>query len=116
MVLVGDLNTDDEIVETLGDTPGTLADELPYAVLTTDPDGPGSRGTAVPFEERSFDGPASTTRARCCFHDRDDRRDPADTFDHTVDHIMVSDDDPGGQPNSPTDPNTNDIALVNSDR
>jgi endonuclease/exonuclease/phosphatase family metal-dependent hydrolase len=112
VVLAGDLNTDDEIVETLGNTPGHVEDEEPYAVLTTDPDGADPR---VPFEERSFDGPGFPDPLYSCCYPTDTIDNPADVFDHTVDHIMVSDDDPGGSPTAPTDPNTNDIVLVDSD-
>lgn len=84
VVLLGDLNTDDEIVETLGDTPQHQADEEPYAVLTT-----------AGFEERSVDGPDLVgDEFACCFNDPD--IDDPDAYangewDHNVDHIMVSD-------------------------
>jgi endonuclease/exonuclease/phosphatase family metal-dependent hydrolase len=45
IVLVGDLNSDDEIVETLGNTPQHQADELPYARIEN-----------IGFGERSYDG------------------------------------------------------------
>jgi len=119
VVLAGDLNTDDEIVETLGNTPGHVEDEEPYAVLTTDPDidepNPGDNGPRIPLEERSFDGPTFPDALYSCCYPTDTIDNPADVFDHTVDHIMVSDDDPGRPPDAPTDPNTNDITLVNSD-
>jgi endonuclease/exonuclease/phosphatase family metal-dependent hydrolase len=105
IVLVGDLNSDDEIVETLGDTPGHQADELPYAHIV-------SRG----LEERSYDGlntDGIDEQYSCCFNDELIGEAPAtalDDIDHTVDHIMVEDDD-HGQGN---DPNDNDIELVNS--
>jgi endonuclease/exonuclease/phosphatase family metal-dependent hydrolase len=114
VVLAGDLNTDDDLVE-LGE--GSADDEEPYAVLTTDPDGPPDPGeqNRIPFEERSFDEPGFPDPLySCCYHTQT-IDDPADTFDHTVDHIMVSDDDPGGDPSSPTDPNSNDISLVSSE-
>ncbi len=105
VVLVGDLNSDDEIVETLGDTPGHVADELPYAEIV-------SKG----LEERSYDGlntDGVDEQYSCCFGDELISEDPAtalDDIDHTVDHIMVSDDDPG----EGVDPNSNDVTLVNS--
>ena len=43
VVLVGDLNSDDEIVETEGDTPQHQADELPYAAIVDQ----GSRSAAT---------------------------------------------------------------------
>ena len=55
-----------------------------------------THGARIPFEERSFDEPGFPDAVySCCYHNQT-IDDPADTFDHTVDHIMVSDDDPGG--------------------
>jgi endonuclease/exonuclease/phosphatase family metal-dependent hydrolase len=105
VVLVGDLNSDDEIVETEGDTPQHQADELPYAEIV-------SKG----LEERSYDGlntDGVDAQYSCCFGvELIDEAPPAalDDIDHTVDHVMVSDDDHG----EGVDPNTNDIELVNS--
>jgi endonuclease/exonuclease/phosphatase family metal-dependent hydrolase len=105
VVLVGDLNSDDEIVETLGNTPGHVADELPYAAIV-------SEG----LEERSYDGlntDGIDDQFSCCFNDQLIGTPPPgalDDIDHTVDHVMVSDDDHG----EGVDPNSNDIELVNS--
>jgi endonuclease/exonuclease/phosphatase family metal-dependent hydrolase len=105
IVLVGDLNSDDEIVETMGNTPGHVADELPYAHIV-------SRG----LEERSYDGlntDGVDDQFSCCFNDELIGEPPAtalDDIDHTVDHIMVEDDDHGAG----VDPNSNDIELLNS--
>ncbi len=105
VVLVGDLNSDDEIVETLGNTPGHVADELPYAALVDSG-----------LEERSYDGlntDGLDAQYSCCFNDQLIGEAPAtalDDIDHTVDHVMVSDDDPG----EGVDPNSNDIELVDS--
>ena len=90
VVLVGDLNTDDEIVETLGDTPQHQADELPYAALV-----------AAGLEERSYDGlntDGLDDQFSCCFSaELINGAPPAalDDIDHTVDHVMVSDDNHG---------------------
>ena len=62
VVLVGDLNSDDEIVETLGDTPGHQADELPYAAIVD-----------AGLEERSYDGlntDGVDELYSCCFERR----------------------------------------------
>lgn len=105
IVLVGDLNSDDEIVETLGNTPGHVADELPY-----------DRIVDMGLEERSYDGlntDGNDTLFSCCFNDELIGESPAtalDDIDHTVDHIMVTDDDHGDG----NDPNSNDITLVDS--
>ncbi len=105
VVLVGDLNSDDEIVETLGDTPGHQADELPYAAIVD-----------AGLEERSYDGlntDGIDEQYSCCFNDEYIAEEPAvalDDIDHTVDHVMVEDDDLGDG----VDPNGNDIELVNS--
>jgi endonuclease/exonuclease/phosphatase family metal-dependent hydrolase len=105
VVLVGDLNSDDEIVETLGNTPGHVADEAPYAYIV-------SKG----LEERSFDGlntDGVDEQYSCCFSDEVIGEPPAtalEDIDHTVDHVMVEDDDHGAG----VDPNNNDIELVNS--
>jgi endonuclease/exonuclease/phosphatase family metal-dependent hydrolase len=105
VVLVGDLNTDDEIVETEGDTPQHQADELPYAEVV-------SKG----LEERSYDGlntDGIDEQYSCCFGDDLIGEFPAtalEDIDHTVDHVMVSDDDHG----EGVDPNTNDVELVKS--
>jgi hypothetical protein len=107
VVLVGDLNSDDEIIETGGSNPD---DELPYAALVN-----------AGLEERSFDGlntDGNDTLFSCCFADDNDDRNPLDEgppvslpdIDHTVDHVMVSDDDQGAG----NDGNNNDIELVNS--
>ena len=105
IVLVGDLNTDDEIVETEGDTPQHQADELPYAEIVD-----------AGLEERSFDGlntDGDDEQYSCCFGDETIMEAPATALadiDHTVDHVMVEDDDHGAG----TDPNSNDITLVDS--
>jgi endonuclease/exonuclease/phosphatase family metal-dependent hydrolase len=105
VVLVGDLNTDNEIVETLGDTPQHQADELPYAEVVD-----------AGLEERSFDGLNSNgvdAQYSCCFNAELIDEAPAtalDDIDHTVDHVMVSDDDHGAG----NDTNSNDVTLVNS--
>ena len=105
IVLVGDLNTDDEIEETLGASPGHAADELPYARLVDSG-----------LEERSYDGlntDGNDTLFSCCFNDELIGEAPAtalDDIDHTVDHVMVEDDDHGDG----VDPNSNDIELLNS--
>ena len=105
VVLVGDLNSDDEIVETEGDTPQHQADELPYAAIV-------SKG----LEERSYDGlntDGLDDLFSCCFGaELIDEPPPTalEDIDHTVDHVMVSDDDHGDG----VDPNTNDIELVKS--
>jgi len=105
VVLVGDLNSDDEIVETLGDTPGHQADELPYAAIVD-----------AGLEERSYDGlntDGVDELYSCCFNAELINESPAtalDDIDHTVDHVMVEDDDHGDG----VDPNSNDIELVNS--
>jgi endonuclease/exonuclease/phosphatase family metal-dependent hydrolase len=106
VVLVGDLNSDNEIVEDEGDTPQHQADELPYAAIVD-----------AGLEERSFDGPEEDAIDdavySCCFGDDEIGEDPStalDDIDHTVDHVMVSDDDHG----LGTDPNGNDVELVNS--
>jgi endonuclease/exonuclease/phosphatase family metal-dependent hydrolase len=106
VVLVGDLNTDNEIVEDEGDTPQHQADELPYAAIVD-----------AGLEERSFDGveedAIDDAVYSCCFDDELIGEDPStalDDIDHTVDHIMVSDDDHGAG----VDPNDNDVELVSS--
>ena len=106
IVLVGDLNSDNEIVEDEGDTPQHQADELPYAHIV-------SKG----LEERSFDGveedDVDDAVYSCCFADQLIGHPPPDALldiDHTVDHVMVSDDDHGAG----VDPNGNDIVLTNS--
>jgi len=105
VVLVGDLNSDDEIVETLGDTPQHQADELPYAAIV-----------AAGLEERSYDGlntDGLDDQFSCCFSaELIDAPPPGalDDIDHTVDHVMVSDDDHG----EGSDPNGNDVELVRS--
>ena len=105
VVLVGDLNSDDEIVETLGNTPGHVADELPYAAIVD-----------AGLEERSYDGlntDGVDDLFSCCFNAELINEAPAtalDDIDHTVDHVMVEDDDHGDG----VDPNSNDIELVNS--
>ena len=105
VVLVGDLNSDDEIVETEGDTPQHQADELPYAAIV-----------AKGLEERSYDGlntDGDDELFSCCFGAELINEAPAtalDDIDHTVDHVMVSDDDHGDG----NDPNTNDVELVKS--
>jgi endonuclease/exonuclease/phosphatase family metal-dependent hydrolase len=105
VVLVGDLNSDDEIVETEGDTPQHQADELPYAEIV-------SKG----LEERSYDGlntDGNDEQFSCCFGAELIDEAPAtalEDIDHTVDHVMVSDDDHGDG----VDSNDNDITLVNS--
>ncbi|MEO8092238.1 MAG: hypothetical protein ABI726_05980 [bacterium] len=84
VVLLGDLNTDDEIEETLGASPEHADDELPYAALT-----------GAGLEERSVDGPNLVDdEFSCCFFDPDIDDPDAYTngeWDHNVDHIMVSD-------------------------
>jgi len=84
VVLLGDLNTDDEIEETLGASPEHADDELPYAALT-----------GAGLEERSVDGPNLVDdEFSCCFEDPDIDDPDAYTngeWDHNVDHIMVSD-------------------------
>jgi endonuclease/exonuclease/phosphatase family metal-dependent hydrolase len=74
VVLLGDLNTDDELVET---DPGAIpADEEPYALIT-------ERG----WLERSIDVPGlEDDRFACCYPEMDD---PLAVFDHNVDHVMV---------------------------
>ncbi len=98
-MLVGDLNSDDEIVETEGDTPQHQADELPYAAIV-----------AKGLEERSYDGlntDGNDELFSCCFGAELINEAPAtalDDIDHTVDHVMVSDDDhgDGNDPNRTT--------------
>jgi hypothetical protein len=105
VVLVGDLNSDDEIVETEGDTQQHQDDELPYAALV-----------AAGLEERSYDGlntDGLDLQFSCCFGDEligEPAPGALDDIDHTVDHVMVSDDDHGDG----VDPNSNDVELVNS--
>jgi endonuclease/exonuclease/phosphatase family metal-dependent hydrolase len=106
VVLVGDLNSDNEIVEDEGDTPQHQADELPYAAIVD-----------AGLEERSFDGPEEDAidddLYSCCFGaELIDEPPPSalEDIDHTVDHVMVSDDDQGAG----VDPNQNDIELVKS--
>lgn len=106
VVLVGDLNSDNEIVEDEGDTPQHQADELPYAAVV---DGG--------LEERSFDGveedAIDDALYSCCFGAELIDEAPATALadiDHTVDHVMVSDDDHGDG----VDPNSNDVELVRS--
>ena len=105
VVLVGDLNSDDEIVETEGDTPQHQADELPYAHIVN-----------AGLEERSYDGlntDGLDDQFSCCFSDDLLQEDPAtalEDIDHTVDHVMVSDDDHG----EGVDNNGNDVELVKS--
>lgn len=106
VVLVGDLNSDNEIVEDEGDTPQHQADELPYAALTD-----------AGLEERSFDGTEEDAiddaGYGCCFGAELIDEAPATALadiDHTVDHVMVSDNDPG----STEAPDADDISLVSS--
>lgn len=105
VVLVGDLNSDDEIVETEGDTLQHQADELPYAALVD-----------AGLEERSYDGlntDGLDEQFSCCFGDELIAEAPATALldiDHTVDHVMVSDDDHG----EGVDPNSNDVELLSS--
>jgi endonuclease/exonuclease/phosphatase family metal-dependent hydrolase len=108
VVLVGDLNSDNEIVEDEGDTPQHQADELPYAAIVD-----------AGLEERSFDGPEEDAIDDlvygCCFGDDLIAEPPPaalDDIDHNIDKVMVSDDDHG----LGVDPNTNDVTLVDSFR
>lgn len=102
VVLVGDLNSDDEIIETGSGVPG---DELPYAAIVD-----------AGLEERSYDGlntDGNDELFSCCFDDELINVGPPaalEDIDHTVDHVMVSDDDHGDG----VDPNSNDIELVKS--
>ena len=106
VVLVGDLNSDNEIVEDEGDTPQHQADELPYAAIVD-----------AGLEERSFDGPEEDAIDDavygCCFGDDLIAEPPPaalDDIDHNIDKVMVSDDDHGVG----VDPNSNDVTLVDS--
>jgi hypothetical protein len=74
VVLLGDLNTDDDLLET---DPGAIpADEEPYAVIT-----------GAGFVERSVDVPGVVDdEFACCYPEMDD---PEAVFDHNVDHVMV---------------------------
>lgn len=75
MILAGDLNTDDDLVET---GTGSAADEEPYAPITD-----------AGFVERSVDVPGiADDRYACCYHNPD-IDDPLDFFDHNVDHVMT---------------------------
>lgn len=75
VILAGDLNSDDELVET---GTGSQADEGPYELITD-----------AGFVERSVDVPGiPEDRYACCFHNPG-IDDPLDFFDHNVDHVMV---------------------------
>jgi endonuclease/exonuclease/phosphatase family metal-dependent hydrolase len=75
VILAGDLNTDDDLVET---GTGSAADEEPYALITD-----------AGFVERSVDVPGvADDRYACCYHNPE-IDDPLDFFDHNVDHVMT---------------------------
>jgi endonuclease/exonuclease/phosphatase family metal-dependent hydrolase len=74
VVLLGDLNSDDDLVET---DPGAIpADEEPYALIRS-----------AGFVERSVDVPGIVDdEFACCYPEMDD---PDAIFTHNVDHVMV---------------------------
>lgn len=99
VVLVGDLNSDDEILAT---SSGVADDELPYAALEE-----------AGLGERSYDGLNENgldAQFSCCFNAELINEAPAtalDDIDHTVDHVMVSD-------TTPEDIVAGEIQLTNS--
>ncbi|UJA18865.1 hypothetical protein HJD18_00695 [Thermoleophilia bacterium SCSIO 60948] len=84
IVLVGDLNSDDEIVERLGDTENHQRDELPYAAVRE-----------AGFLERSPDKAGlENDRLSCCMNGSvidAPVGSPDAELTHVVDHVMVDD-------------------------